>query len=133
MIYNGMYGGNTQQAAPQIRDGGFIPVPSEDMARNYPVAQGTSVTFRDENAPYIYTKTMGFSPLDRPIFEKYKLIKEEAPKNCQCSGEVDSLRAEINKLWGEITRIKEGSHDFKHTESIPADEIKPAETIINEV
>ena len=34
--------------------------------------------FKDENSPYVYTKTMGFSQLDRPQFEKYRLVKEEA-------------------------------------------------------
>lgn len=65
------------QAAPQIQNGGFVSVRSEADARNYPVAPGNSVTFKDENAPYIYTKTMGFSQLDRPLFEKYRLEKEE--------------------------------------------------------
>ena len=65
------------QASPQIQNGGFIPVSSEEVARNYPVAPGNSVTFKNENAPYVYTKTMGFSQLDRPIFERYKLIREE--------------------------------------------------------
>ena len=56
---------------------GFITVRSEEEARNYPVAVGNSVTFRNENEPYCYTKTMGFSQLDRPVFEKYRMIKEE--------------------------------------------------------
>lgn len=68
----------TQQPL-QIQNGGFIQVHNEFEARNYPVAPGNSVTFKDENAPYVYTKTMGFSQLDRPIFEKYRLIKEEEP------------------------------------------------------
>ena len=61
----------------QIQNGGFISVPSEEDARKYPVAPGNSVTFKNENAPYVYTKTMGFSQLDRPLFEKFRLVKEE--------------------------------------------------------
>lgn len=61
----------------QIQNGGFIAVPSEEDARKYPVAPGNSVTFKNENAPYVYTKTMGFSQLDRPLFEKFRLVKEE--------------------------------------------------------
>lgn len=73
-----------QQTMPQpvqqtIQSGGFIPVQSIEEARNYPVAPGNSVTFKDENAPRVYTKTMGFSQLDRPIFEIYKLVKEVEP------------------------------------------------------
>jgi hypothetical protein len=37
------------------------------------------VTFIDENAPYCYTKTVDMSQLDRPKFERYRLVKEESP------------------------------------------------------
>lgn len=67
----------TNQSQFQIQNGGFISVPSEEDARRYPVAPGNSVTFKNENAPYVYTKTMGFSQLDRPLFEKFRLVKEE--------------------------------------------------------
>lgn len=65
-----------QQQYPVVQ-GGFVRVPNENEARMYPVAPGTSVTFIDENAPYCYTKTMDRSQLDRPKFEKYRLVKEE--------------------------------------------------------
>lgn len=62
---------------PQIQNGGFITVRSEAEARSYPVAPGTSVTFKHETAPYCYTKTMGFNQFEAPRFEKFKLVKEE--------------------------------------------------------
>ena len=107
-----------QQTVQQIQSGGFIPVPSEDVARNYPVAPGNSVTFKNENAPYVYTKTMGFSQLDRPIFEKYKLVREEdtvphaeSTKECHCSNDIENLKIQLNdevtKLWSEIDVLKE--------------------------
>lgn len=65
-----------QQTQAQIVNGGFISVPNETAAKNYPIAHGTSLTFKDENAPYVYTKTMGFSQMDVPVFEKYRLIRE---------------------------------------------------------
>ena len=61
----------------QIQNGGLVSIPNEEEARKYFVAPGNSVTFKDENAPYVYTKTMGFSQLDRPLFEKFRLVKEE--------------------------------------------------------
>ena len=70
---------NSQQT-PQIQNGGFIIVKDINEAMNYPVAPGNSVTFKNENQPYIYTKTLGFSQLDQPIFEVFKLIKEEKPQ-----------------------------------------------------
>lgn len=71
----------TQQ--PQIQNSGFVSVRSKQEALMWPIAPGNSITFKDEGAPYIYTKTMGLSQLDRPIFETYRLIKEDAPESSQ--------------------------------------------------
>ena len=65
------------QPSGQIQNGGFITVHSESEARTYPVAPGTSVTFKHETAPYCYTKTMGFSQFEAPKFEKFRLVKED--------------------------------------------------------
>lgn len=86
-----------QQAAVQM--GGFIRVPSEEVARNWNVAPGTSATFINENAPYCYTKTVEMSQLDRPKFDKYRLVKEEdtpapAPTNSPASHENAPQRSE---------------------------------------
>lgn len=116
-----------QQMAPQqnqlqIQNGGFVPVPSEDVARNYPVAPGNSVTFKNENAPYVYTKTMGFSQLDRPIFEKYKLVREddvppvEAPKQVHGNEPIDEIRKEIDSIWDEINALKQQDTRTKDSE-----------------
>lgn len=96
----------------------FVPVPNEMAARNYPVAYGHSVTFRDENAPYIYTKTMGFSQMETPVFEKYRLVKEDAnlpyieteeqKANTLSADEIDERFAVI---WKEIQALKEGVKD----------------------
>ena len=69
------------QQMPQIQQSGFVLVQSEQEARAYPVAPGNSVTFKDERQPYCYVKTMGFNQLDRPTFEKYRLVKEDVPKD----------------------------------------------------
>lgn len=59
------------------QQGSFVRVQSEQEARAYPVAPGNSITFIDENAPYFYSKSVDMSQLDRPKFEKYRLVKEE--------------------------------------------------------
>lgn len=109
----------TQQSVqPQIQNGGFISVRSEQEARSYPIAPGNSVTFKDENMPYVYVKTMGFSQLDRPNFEKFRLVKEEEVQAQQpTSGEnrqtnnIDyALKADLVSLQGtfatEIETLK---------------------------
>lgn len=90
---------------------GFVSVRSEAEARNYPVAYGNSVTFKDETSPYIYTKTMGFSQLDRPIFDKYKLVKEDASEPVQTEtkdARLGDIEAEIGRIWQAIDDLKKG-------------------------
>lgn len=95
---------------PQQQQASFVSVRSEAEARNYPVAYGNSVTFKDETAPYIYSKTMGYSQLDRPVFEKYKLIKEEAQEEPQKTEAqnlpLGDIKAEIGQIWKEIEALK---------------------------
>lgn len=107
-----------QQAPQQLPQqssisNGLIPVPSEIVARNYPVGFGQSVSFRDENLPFLYTKTMGFSQLEPPKFEKYRLVKEETntPQTEPIKSEVvnstgDNNQSEIKAIWSEIKGIK---------------------------
>ena len=93
------------QPNQQIQNGGFIPVPNEAFARNYPVAYGNSVTFKDESAPYIYTKTMGFSQLEQPVFEKYRLIKEDLEEKLE-EPLANDYKSELDEIWKEIEQIK---------------------------
>ena len=103
-----------QQPMPPVPESNFVPAPSEDFARNYPVGYGKSVNFKAENAPYIYVKTMGFSQLDNPVFEKYRLVKEE-PKTAQNGSEgsevyklsPDELKREIEAIKGQIEALQE--------------------------
>lgn len=97
----------------QIQNGGLVSVRSEDEARNYPVAPGNSVTFKNESAPFVYTKTMGFSQLDRPVFERFRLVKEEAEKAPQTETkpqEIDlsayALKTDLGAIIAEIDAIK---------------------------
>lgn len=101
-----------------IQQSGFVRVQSENEARMYPVAPGNSVTFIDENAPYCYTKTMDMSQLDRPKFEKYRLVKEEdtpipaktgaeSPSNPTQENTADfALKSDLTAIWREIDALK---------------------------
>ncbi len=68
---------NTQTEPIIQKTNELIPVSNRDVAKSYPVALGNSVSFKDENAPYIYIKTMGFSQFDKPKFEVLRLVKED--------------------------------------------------------
>ena len=87
------------QPVQQIQNGGFVSVPNIEVARNYHVAPGTSVTFIDENAPYVYTKTRGFSQFEQPVFEKLRLVKEEdAPPSPQTAPNNNTNDKPINTI-----------------------------------
>lgn len=104
-----------QQTQPQVQQGGFVPVNSENEARMYPVAPGNSVTFIDENSPYCYVKTMGFSQLDRPKFEKYRLVKEEDLPVVESEEKpeyltkdaLETVKTDFDSVWKEINEMKE--------------------------
>lgn len=95
---------------PQSANGNIISVPSEAVARNYFLAPGTSGTFINENEPYCYTKTMGLSQFDRPVFKRYRLVEEtDEPQDAQNASTTnattqgstaipDSIKADIDAL-----------------------------------
>jgi len=73
--YYSQYPGNYEP--PKQIQYSVVNAPSVDYAKSYPVAPGNSVSFKIENQPFLCTKTMGFSPLEKPVFETYRLIKED--------------------------------------------------------
>ena len=105
------------QQSPSIQQSGFVLVQSEQEARSYPVAPGNSITFKDESQPYCYVKTMGFNQLDRPTFERYRLVKEDSPVAAQnattsadsADGSKDTayaLKSDLDAIWGELDSLR---------------------------
>lgn len=86
------------QQPQQIQNGGFLPVRSRQEAMSYPVAPGMSVTFKDESAPYIYTKTKGFNQFDEPVFEVYKLTKEENAPTSSSEAQISTQNNQAENL-----------------------------------
>lgn len=105
-----------QQPVQQIQNGGFLAAPNEEYVRSYPVALGNCVTFKIEGKPYVMEKSMGFSQLDSPKIEKYKLVKEEPEemsdlpengKNENMANILDGLINEIEAIKADVKVIKE--------------------------
>lgn len=105
------------QVQPQIQNGGLVFAPNETYARNYSVAPGNSILFKDESAPYMYSKTMGFSQLDQPIFKRFRLVEEESENAVSVPEKeeidirpihnaIDNLKEEVERIWAEIEGIK---------------------------
>ena len=112
------------QSYYQQPSGSFIHVQSEEEARIYRVAPGGSVTFINDNAPYCYTKTAGFSQFDAPIFRKFRLVEEplsdtqnspSQPQQAQApdyslntfEGQIKALTLRIEALEAKISKEDE--------------------------
>ena len=116
---------NQMQNQMQMQNGGYYPVRSEEEARNWYVQPGNILTFFDETKPYCYKKAMGLSPLDRPVFEKYRIVKEEVvetqsepileakdgngnnPLFDKLNGDISMMQKEINDLKNNMKRMEE--------------------------
>lgn len=105
-----------QQIQPQqqtIHNGGLVNVQSEQEARNYPVAPQTSVTFHNENEPYIYTKTVG-SSLEPPKFEKFKLVREEA----ETVSKMENVETEYLKTEDFLSKLNDFESVYAKNEDL---------------
>ena len=76
--YN-LYGQQFQPAQQfmQPQTNNIVHVQSEQQARAWTVAPNSSVMFIDDSSPHCYTKTMGMSQLEPPIFKCFKLVEVE--------------------------------------------------------
>ena len=105
------------QSQQQMQNGGFMLVANEDIARSYPVAPGNCVTFKIEGKPIVMEKSMGFSQLEPPRVEKYRLVREEdaqneqnlpqnAPKDSSMNNEaLDDVKGQIKGINEQIEDI----------------------------
>ena len=127
-----MYGTQQQPAPQQIRSGGIVSVANEDEARRYPVAPGYTVTMRDENGPYLYEKTMGYSQLDQPIFRKARIVFEDdvtAAQNVQEQPVPQPEPAEPYATLAQLEALRDAvSAELKNIRSLIPEqkETKPA-------
>ncbi len=117
-----------QQQQPQaIQNGGFVFVRSAQEAFNYPVAPGNSVTFKDECAPFVYTKTQGFSQLDRPIFKRFRLV-EETQEQAEQESIKYALKSDLDKINDAIAEINDVIAGIK-AERVAADDVQQQQRV----
>ena len=103
------------QMQPQMQNGGFVSVPNEEAVYSYPIASGNCITFKIEGKPIVMEKSMGFSQLESPRIERYRLVKEdsvdkveETPKeevSYTLQSEFDALQSEVNKLRTDVNKL----------------------------
>lgn len=118
MAINQYYPYQLYQQPQQIQSGGLVSVRSMEEAYNYPVAPGNSITFKDETQPFVYTKTKGFSPLEQPVFERYRLVKVEEPQKPPASvSEGFDAQKQVSLLWDEVNALKRQIRGSEHDKS----------------
>ena len=81
--YQNPFQANVNIPTTPIQDNMIVSVQSEQDARNYIVAYGPSIIFKDENKPLVfYTKT-AISQFEPPVFKIYDLVErtQETPVN----------------------------------------------------
>ncbi len=106
-----------QQNQQQIQNGGFMLVANEDIARSYPVAPGNCVTFKIEGKPIVMEKSMGFSQLEAPRVDRYRLVREEDAPNEQNLPQNTPKESPMNNealedVKGQIKGINEQIEDI---------------------
>ncbi len=98
-----------QQSVP-IQNGGFAIVRSEQEARDYLLAPGTFMTFKNENSQYMYEKSRTFSQLDAPTFKKFRLVEEDDTPEVEVvdmPNEQYALERDFLKLIDDVTSLKD--------------------------
>jgi len=102
--YNGMasnYGMPQHQQQMQY----FVYyVNSREEAERWPVGPGNVLIFRQTDGSFIYIKSLGFSPYDKPVFEVFPKLIEQAPSPVPVVDEEYKKMAEANSnAIGELT------------------------------
>lgn len=111
-----------QMMTPPVQNSAPISVRSEQDARDWPIAPGNSLTFIDESAGYVYTKT-SLNQFDRPQFVKYRLVREDvaeastapavAPQAPAAPAPAYALQSDIDAISGAVELMKNELQDFR--------------------
>ncbi len=112
--YQSPYVPNLNMQNNSTQDNFFVSIPSEQDARNYLVAIGHTVIFKDENKPMVfYTKTVN-SQFEAPIFKIFDMIerKQETPINAPQNDKPMDLSTFVTKdefgaLQKELQALKQ--------------------------
>lgn len=108
-------------------------VQNRGEAERWPVAPGSLLVFADQNGMYYYTKSLSFTPNDKPVFSVFKRedcvesvnnnpnsqidqnpLKEELDKYQNSTKlEMDNLRSSLNELKDLITQNSKPNFNSK--------------------
>ena len=98
---NEYYGYPKQQ--PQYA---YYFVKDKGEALNWFIAPGSLLVFKDQDNVHFYTKSLGYSPYDKPIFEVY--TREVQMPEQSNTNDIQDLREALSALQKQISEIKNG-------------------------
>lgn len=100
------YYGYPTMNQPQTRQYLYYFVKDKGEAFNWAIAPGNLLVFKDQDNIHFYTKSLGYSPYDRPVFETY--TKEVQTQDYPSSDVIQDLREAMSELQRQISDIKNG-------------------------
>lgn len=97
-----------QNQQPQVS---FMSIRGKEIAVNYPIAPNNTIIFRDELEPYIYVKSMGYSPLDKPVMDIYRreepISAQDTTSNAKDDNStIEKIQTDIEGILDDIEGIK---------------------------
>ena len=124
MVYNPNYYGYPQQAPIVQQPTVLTRVRDENEAFSYPVAPGNTMFFIDDNAQFIYSKTMDASQLDRPRFVKFSRVPDPIPEEKPTVDlSVLATKEDLNALREEVKKLISESSPTNHIETLLNQEV----------
>lgn len=124
MVYNPNYYGYPQQAPIVQQPTVLTRVRDENEAFSYPVAPGNTMFFIDDNAQFIYSKTMDASQLDRPRFVKFSRVPDPVPEQ---KPEIDisglATKEDLNALREEVKAMLAKPSPTQHIDNLLNQEV----------
>ena len=103
------------QFDPQNRQYSYNFVNSKEEGMNWPIAPGSLLVFKDLDGKHFYTKTLGYSPYDKPIFEVFEKISDTnvQPEQVQAPS-YDSVIKDMQKQIDELrSAVQKKNDNFK--------------------
>ena len=80
-------------------------------AYNWPIAPGNLLVFKDQDGMHFYTKSLGYSPYDKPIFEVY--TKEVQAQEQKPDSDFELLKKEIAEIKSKLSEINNRNNNNK--------------------
>lgn len=101
-------------------------VNSREEAERWPVGPGNVLIFRQTDGSFVYIKSLGFSPYDKPVFEVFSkaieqastpvpAVDEEYKKILEANSKaIDDLTSKMEALHEEVVKLKAPKYENRN-------------------